>query len=438
MKATFISLGCPKNVVDLETILGRLDGQLEWTKDPRYADVTIINTCAFIDAAKEEAIDIILEIAELKKTNPAALLLVCGCMAQRYKERLAEELPEIDAVFNSVDPEETAREISRYLRLSAKSDAPRKPLTPAHSAYLKIAEGCDNRCRYCAIPLIKGRFRSRNHEEVVAEAHLLAERGVRELILVAQDTTYYGHDRQQDHALSDLLADLNQVPNLAWIRVLYTHPQHWTDRLIEHFAELPRVVKAIDLPIQHINDRVLASMGRHNRRKDLEALLQSLRTRIPGVALRTSLIVGYPGETESEFQELVEFVESFEFDRLGVFTYSHEENTPAYRLEDNIPAAEKTARQEELMLLQAEISEAKNQKLLQKTIPVLIDEWDADRRVSVGRTYRDAPEVDNSVLIPDQLGQGRFYPVLIRSVEMYDLFGIPNGNPIDLPPAGWE
>jgi ribosomal protein S12 methylthiotransferase len=286
--------------------------------------------------------------------------------------------------------------------------------------------------------LIKGRFRSRNHEEVVAEAHLLAERGVRELILVAQDTTYYGHDRQQDHALCDLLTDLNQVPNLAWIRVLYTHPQHWTDRLIEHFAELPRVVKAIDLPIQHINDRVLASMGRHNRRKDLEALLQSLRTRIPGVALRTSLIVGYPGETESEFQGLVEFVESFEFDRLGVFTYSHEENTPAYRLEDNIPAAEKTARQEELMLLQAEISEAKNQKLLQKTIPVLIDEWDADRRVSVGRTYRDAPEVDNSVLIPDQLGQGRFYPVLIRSVEMYDLFGIPNGNPIDLPPAGWE
>ncbi|MBN1540634.1 30S ribosomal protein S12 methylthiotransferase RimO [candidate division KSB1 bacterium] len=437
MKATYISLGCPKNSVDLEIILGHLDGSVEWVDDPQEADATIINTCAFIDSAKEEAIDIILEIAEFKKVNNDHQVLVCGCLPQRYKERLAQEMPEIDMFFETLDPHETAKHLADFLEIKpSRETVHRKQLTPPHTAFLTIAQGCDNRCSYCAIPLIKGHYCSREPKEIMAEARILAERGVRELIVIAQDSTYYGRDKGRKNALRDLLIELNEIRGLDWIRVLYTHPHHWSEELIEAFAELPRVVKAVDLPIQHINDRLLGAMRRKTRRRDIESLLYRLRERVPGIAIRTSLIVGYPGESEKEYQELLDFVAAFEFDRLGVFTYSHEEETPAFHFADDISPQVKLARREELMLLQAEISATDNQKWVNQTVPVLIDEWYPERHLSIGRTYRDAPEIDNSVLISTRLEPGRFYSVFIESADIYDLIGKANGQPIISPAVG--
>ena len=422
MKTAYISLGCPKNVADLECILGSLGPDIEICSSPDKASSVIINTCAFIDDAKQEAIDTILEACLIKNENPDFKIFVTGCMPQRFKEELLQEIPEIDAIFTSTDPFETIDELKKHF--STLSDRNRYSLTPPHYAYLKIAEGCNNRCSYCAIPTFKGDYKSRPKEDILKEAIQLADSGVKELLLVSQDITYYGMDQNKTDALKELLISLESISGIKWVRLLYTHPAHWTDDLIDVVAGSSKIVPYIDLPLQHISDKILTKMGRKVTSQQIRELTTKLRAKIPNLALRTSFIVGFPGETESDFQKLVEFVKTEKFERLGVFTYSQEEGTAAFNWQDNIPENIKISRQKQIMETQAALAELNNQQLIGSTLEILIDQNEKENNISLGRTQWDAPEIDNSVIVNGLLKPGHFYKCKIEDVTPYDLFAV--------------
>ena len=421
MKLGMVSLGCPKNLVDAEVMLGLLQGgNWEFTRDQREAELIIVNTCGFIESAKEEAVNTILEMAELKKTAKCRYLVMTGCLAQRYAEELFTEIPELDGIVGTECYTDIAYALDRMLRgervfyLHPRTDKetgmPRLVTTPGHYAYLKIAEGCDNCCSYCVIPQIRGPYRSRPYEDVLAEAKMLAERGIKELIVVAQDTTRYGEDLYGKLLLPHLLRDLSELPDLQWIRVMYMYPNNFTDELIEAFATLPKVCKYVDIPLQHASDRLLGEMNRHDTKAEVSALLTKLRQRIPGVIIRTTFIVGFPGETEEDFRELCEFVREQKFENAGVFKYSKEEGTVAGNMPNQIAEDVKEARFDELMAIQAKISEHYHRQQEGQVLDVIVEGYDEDEAdLAFGRSYREAPDIDGTIFIEGaknlQIGQ---------------------------------
>mgnify|MGYP006067777629 FL=1 len=438
MKIAIISLGCPKNQVDADVFTHALlkEGH-ETVADPAEADAIIVNTCGFIQSAKEEAIENILLACGYKQTNPELKVIVTGCLAERYKQQIAAEMPEVDAVVgmgsNAALPEILRRVCTpgagRVESYGPKADMPlggaRIISTPGHYAYLKIAEGCNNRCRYCAIPLIRGPLRSRPMESCVAEARWLAEEGVRELIVVAQDPTAYGEDWGRPGAINDLLDALNAIEGLRWIRVLYAYPERITDDFIRAMVRNRKVVPYLDLPIQHCNDRILAAMNRRGSRAELEDVIRRLRAAIPGLTLRTTLIAGFPGETEEEYAELCDFVRTVRFDRLGCFAYSPEENTPAAAMDGQLAEEVRQRRADHIMEIQAEISAAAMAAKVGQTLPCLCDGVDEETGMYLLRSMGDCPEIDGNVLTPADtpLVPGEFYRVTITDSDTYDLYG---------------
>ncbi|MDZ7260677.1 MAG: 30S ribosomal protein S12 methylthiotransferase RimO [candidate division KSB1 bacterium] len=432
MKINLVTLGCPKNLVDSEFLRGALaNGKATFVDDPYQADTIIINTCGFIQSAKEESIEAIFEAVKLKTEGLCRQVLVVGCLVNRYSQELCQEIPEVDGFFENRDVSQLAKRLARALEINDQEPNRRFSLTPPHYAYLKIAEGCDNRCTYCAIPMIRGPYRSRPINDLLREAEMLVARGVREIIVVAQDTTMYGWDLASGPDLVTLLKRLSRLEELRWLRLLYTHPAHYTDELIDLVAENEKICKYLDLPLQHISEPVLKAMGRKVTRDQIENLIAKLRQSIPNLALRTTMMVGFPGETERDFEELLNFVAEARFERLGAFTYSREEGTPASRYPNPISPQEKQRRLETLMELQAEISRQHNQSLLGTTIEVLIDTFDQELNGFTGRTQWDSPEIDNTVLVkssdmPSQMEEvkvGEFCWVTIREASEYDLIG---------------
>lgn len=420
------TLGCSKNLYDSEILMGQLQAhRAELVDDPEDAEVIIINTCGFIQPAKEESIQAILEAEQLKKADPSKKVLVCGCLSQRYARELRRELPLVDAFFGTED----YANILKFLEYDQPS-APdhlyeRRTLsTPGHYAYLKIAEGCNHTCAFCAIPLMRGRHRSRPLPELTEEARLLADRGVKELILISQDTTFYGLDLYREQKLLPLLQELERISGIEWIRLHYLYPTTVPDALIDYLAESEKVVPYLDMPVQHITDRMLAIMKRGGNSRRIRQIFEQARQKIPGVTLRTTLIVGHPGETEADFAALKDFVQEFQFDRLGVFTYSHEENTPAHALEDLDPDI-KEARYAELMEIQQHISWQKNQARVGETLRVLLDEVDWQTMTAVGRTAGDSPEIDNEVIIESvhrPIRVGEFVEASVVDASEYELY----------------
>jgi ribosomal protein S12 methylthiotransferase len=424
LKINIITLGCSKNLVDSEHLAGILKANGHETlfdSTKKKFDVAIINTCGFIGDAKEESIDVILEYIEEKKKGNIGKIIVFGCLVERYKETLEEEFVEVDAFFgvnNYLD-------IATYLNAEIEKDffLQRQPSTPKHFAYLKISEGCDRFCSFCAIPYIRGRHISIPIEELVEEAQCLAKRGVKEIIIIAQDTCNYGKDLYGKVRLVDLLKEIAKIEQIEWIRLQYSYPNDFNDELIEFLATEPKMCKYIDMPLQHINNRLLSSMNRKITGEEIRALINKIREKIPQVCLRTTLIVGYPSESKEEFEELREFVEQTKFDRMGAFTYSAEENTAAFKLEDNISQEEKDERLDALTFLQEGVSLNLNQKKIGKTFKVLIDRKEGE--YYVGRTEFDSPEVDNEVLISieEKIKIGNFYQVKITDAVEFDLYG---------------
>ena len=478
MKIGFVSLGCPKNLVDSEVMLGMAekDGH-EITPDAAQADVLVVNTCAFIDRAKQESIDTILEMAALKGREAGRRLVVTGCLAERYREELKKEIPEIDvvlgtgevaafsaAVSGEVVPSGTANASGRmpvtfYKRDPHKSDpsrqpegpsrpgslpvfgvdlptylydaaTPRKRVTPAHYAYVKIAEGCDYKCAFCIIPKMRGHYRSRSIDSIVQEAKQLAAQGVKELLLISQDSTFYGIDRGERGALPKLLRALNEIAGIEWIRLLYLYPTTITSEVIDAIADLDKVVKYIDLPLQHASDAVLKRMKRPGTRRSYVRLLENIRARIPGVALRTTFIVGFPGETAADFAELEGFIEEVGFDHVGVFTYSHEEGTSAHDLTDDVPAAVKKKRQDRLMARQRDIVTARQQRRMGERTRLVVDGQSPEHELVLqGRLPGQAPEIDPVVYLtecdPSLFPKGAFIDVEIVGSQDYDLVARP-------------
>ena len=484
MKIGFVSLGCPKNLVDSEVMLGMAEQEgHEITADASQADVLVVNTCAFIDRAKQESIDTILEMAELKGREQGRRLIVTGCLAERYREELKREIPEIDVVlgtgevasftaavsgnaiqsghdqssgtkplaFYTRDPGQTAAsrqnsgsrqaeggsrqapvpvfgvDLPTYLYDAA---TPRKRVTPGHYAYVKIAEGCDYKCAFCIIPKMRGHYRSRPIESIVQEAHQLAAQGVKELLLISQDSTFYGIDRGERGALPKLLRQLNAVDGIEWIRLLYLYPTTITAEVIDAIADLDKVVKYIDLPLQHASDAVLKRMKRPGTRKSYVRLLENIRARIPNVALRTTFIVGFPGETAEDFAELEGFIEEIGFDHVGVFTYSHEEGTSAHELKDDVPAATKKKRQERLMARQRAIVTKRQQARLGERARLVVDGQSPEHELVLqGRLSGQAPEIDPVVYLtdcdPSAIARGAFIDVEIVGAQEYDLVARP-------------
>ncbi len=431
-KVSLVSLGCSKNLVDAEEMLGLLeDNGFEIAENEEEADVMIVNTCAFIDSAKQESIDCILELASYKKNNPDRLLVVTGCMSQRYKEELKKEIPEVDIVIGTNEYGKIAEILQNYNSGIYCSDEymetrlRRVVTTPPYMAYLKIAEGCDNHCTYCVIPSIRGKYRSRSMEDIIDEAKKLVADGAKELVVIAQDTTRYGIDRYGEYKLPELLKNLCRIEGVRWIRVHYCYPELITDELIEVFATEEKICNYLDIPIQHCNDEILKLMGRRTNKKEICDLIQKLRERIPGVVLRTSLIAGFPGETEEQFEELRDFVTEAEFDRLGVFAYSQEEGTAAAKLKGQLDEEEKLARQEMLMVDQAAVSEELNQKKIGKTFEVLTEGYDAIVKMYYGRTYGDSEEIDGKVFFTskEKINAGEFVTVQVTDYTEYDLYG---------------
>lgn len=429
-----ISLGCPKNQVDSEIMLGLLSARgYELVEDLSQAEWIIINTCGFIESAKEESIEAILEAAEYKKTGSCEKLAVTGCLSQRYQKEILQELPEIDVVTGTADYhkivtllEEDIREQFGDIHCSPDySTLPRVNSMPFYTAYLKIADGCDNHCTYCVIPSIRGKYRSRSIEELMAEAEELVKSGVRELILVAQDTTAYGKDLYGAPKLAELMEQLCSIPDLHWLRFHYGYPEGITDELLQVISRNPKICQYFDLPIQHCNDKVLKQMGRRCTKAELNTLFEKIRTLMPHAALRTSVIVGFPGETEAEYEELCEFTESIGFDRMGVFCYSAEEGTPAAKLPEQIDEDVKEQRRDNLMLCQSRISEANNQKKLGMQLEVLVEGFDEERCLYFGRTTADSVEIDGCVYFGsmEELSPGAFVTVEIEDTDEYDLYG---------------
>lgn len=424
MNINIVTLGCSKNTVDSEFLAGHLRDKghnVDFEANKIRHDVVIINTCGFIHDAKEESIETILQYCAYKKIGRIEKLIVCGCLSQRYKDDLAKEIKEVDKFYGVFEWEE----ILEYLhsKPQGKYYRNRNISTPKHYAYLKISEGCDRNCSYCSIPLIRGKNISREIEDLVQEAKLLVEDGVKELIIIGQDTTYYGLDNYKKRRLYDLLVELVKIEDLKWIRLQYAYPHQFPMEVIELMAKEEKICKYIDLPLQHISTSILSSMNRNIDKEGTIKLVNDIRAIIPDIAFRTTFIVGYPNEGEEEFEELKEFVTNSRFDRMGAFTYSEEEGTPAYELEDIIPQETKIERLDEILYIQQNISLEINQEKIGKTYEVVIDRRDQD--FWVGRTQYDSPEVDNEVLIPDtyKLEIGKFYNIRIVDAVEFDLIG---------------
>ncbi len=437
MKLLFISLGCDKNLVDTEFMLGMLRAEnMELTDDEFAADVIIINTCCFINDAKEESINTILEMAEHKRDAALRALIVTGCLAQRYKEEIKREIPEVDAILGTNSCEDIVRAVhatlggtfyENYRGLEGLPTArtKRTVTTGGHFAHLKIAEGCDKRCTYCIIPSIRGNYRSVPMEELAEQARELVADGAKELILVAQETTLYGVDLYGKKSLHLLLDELNKIPGLFWIRILYCYPEEIYDELIDAMLRNEKVCHYLDIPVQHADDTMLKRMGRRTTNADLVRIITTLRERIPDIALRTTLICGFPGETEEMHEELMQFVNDMEFDRLGAFTYSPEEGTPAAEFPDQIDEETKARRQADVMELQEEIIFDRNETLKGREFFVFIEGKVADENAYIGRTYRDAPEVDGYIFIntDEELMTGDIAKVRVTGAYEYDLIG---------------
>jgi ribosomal protein S12 methylthiotransferase len=437
MKILFVSLGCDKNLVDSEMMLGMLaEKGYSFTDDEAEADIVVVNTCCFIGDAKEESINTLLQMGELKDAGQIQVLIAAGCLAQRYREEIQKEIPQVDAILGTTAIDEivdaleevlAGRAANHYRSIDAApvTDKKRVVTTGGHFAYLKIAEGCDKHCTYCIIPKVRGKFRSVPLENLVAEARTLAESGVKELILVAQETTLYGVDLYGRKSLPKLLHELAQIPGICWIRILYCYPEEITDELIDTIAAEPKVCHYLDIPIQHASDSVLKRMGRLTDEQELRDIIGRLRERIPDICLRTTLISGFPGETQEDFEELYRFVNEMEFDRLGVFPYSQEEDTPAAGMEEQIPDEVKNARRDELMELQQAIAFEKAESLVGQVLTVMIEGKVADEDTYVARTYRDAPNVDGYLFLNTtaNLMTGDFAKVLVTDSNEYDLIG---------------
>ncbi len=437
MKVLFISLGCDKNLADSEEMLGLLTGKgHEIVDSEEEAEVIVINTCCFIHDAKEESIENILEMAEYKKAGTCKVLIVTGCMAQRYKEEIIEEIPEVDAVLGTtsymdilkaIDEACEGRHFQEFRDINElPEDSGRRVLTTGgHYGYLKIAEGCDKHCTYCIIPSLRGRFRSVPQERLIAQAEHMAEQGVKELILVAQETTMYGTDLYGKKTLHLLMKELCKIKGIRWIRVLYCYPEEIYDELIQVMKDEKKICHYLDLPIQHASDRILKRMGRRTTRAQLTATIEKLRKEIPDIVLRTTLITGFPGETEEDHQELMEFVDEMEFDRLGAFTYSPEEGTPAETMEDQIPEEIKEERRDEIMELQQEISLEKGNDRIGQELLVMIEGKVSGESAYIARTYGDAPKVDGYIFVQtgELLMTGDFAKVRVTGALEYDLIG---------------
>ena len=437
MKILFISLGCDKNLVDSEVMLKLLEKKgYQFTDDETEADIIIINTCCFIGDAKEESVNTILEMAEYRKSGSCKALIVTGCLAQRYQKEILDEIEEVDAVLGTATYDAIAETVEKALegrkelrfedidRLVPEQGG-RVLTTGGHYAYLKIAEGCDKHCTYCIIPRLRGHFRSVPEERLLAEAEELAEQGVKELILVAQETTVYGVDLYGEKRLPQLLKKLAGIPGIRWIRVQYCYPEEITEELIQIIKEEPKICHYLDLPIQHASDRILKRMGRRTTQADLRRIIGRLREAIPDICLRTTLISGFPGETEEDHEELMRFVDDCEFDRLGVFAYSAEEDTPAAAMPDQIPEKVKEDRRAEIMELQQEIAFEKAEGMTGRELTVMIEGKVADENVYVGRTYMDAPGVDGYLFLntDETLMSGDFARVRVTGAAEYDLIG---------------
>ncbi len=433
-----VSLGCSKNLVDAEEMLGIINKNgFEFVEDESDADAIIVNTCAFIDDAKKESIDCILEMAEYKKQDKNKALVVTGCLAQRYKEEILSEMPEVDAVVGTNDFYDISKILDEIFEKKEKKvycsdnickvpeNIERVLTTPSYTAFLKIAEGCDNHCTYCVIPSIRGSYRSRTLESIVAEAKKLAEGGVRELIVIAQDTTRYGMDIYERQELPRLLKELCKIDGIKWVRLHYCYPELVTDEIIETIRSEEKICNYMDIPIQHCNNEILKKMGRRTSKEEIISLINKLREKIPDIVIRTSLIAGFPQETEAQAEELRDFVSEMNFDRLGIFAYSREENTPAARLDGQIDEEEKLCRRDVIMVEQAAVSEELNNKKIGKTYEVLVEGYDSIIKLYYGRSYMDSAEVDGKVFFKssEKINEGDFVNVLIDDAMEYDLYG---------------
>ena len=437
MNILFISLGCDKNLVDSEVMLGLLDKKgYQIVDSEEDADIIVVNTCCFIHDAKEESIQTILEMAEYKKEGKLKALIVTGCLAQRYQQEIIDEIPEVDAVLGTTSYDHIVEAVEEALAgnghvvledVDALPDVKEKRLvtTGGHYAYMKIAEGCDKHCTYCIIPKLRGNYRSVPMEKLLAEAKDLADQGVKELILVAQETTVYGKDLYREKSLHKLLRELCKISGIQWIRILYCYPEEIYDELIQTIKEEKKVCHYLDLPIQHASDAVLKRMGRRTSKAQLVEIIEKLRKEIPDISLRTTLITGFPGETQEQHEELKDFVDEMEFDRLGVFTYSPEEDTPAATMTEQIPEEVKEDRQAELMELQQEIAFDLAEDMVGREVLVMIEGKVADENAYVGRTYKDAPNVDGLIFIntDEELMSGDFARVRVTGALEYDLIG---------------
>ena len=446
MKVMFVSLGCDKNTTDTEAMLGLFYGWgYDFTDDENEAEIIIVNTCCFINDAKQESVDTLLEMAQLKESGKLKILIACGCLAQRYKDEIIDEIPEVDAVVgtssydriaNITDELRRRKKNGSNERISCFDNLDRLPVvkdkrvitTGGSYEYLKIAEGCDKCCTYCIIPKVRGPYRSVPMEELISQAEWLASQGIKELILVAQETGIYGIDIYGEKSLHRLLHKLCEIDGLEWIRILYCYPEEIDDNLIEAIKNEPKVCNYLDIPIQHADDDILKRMGRRTNRQDLIDIINKLRAQIPDICLRTTLITGFPGETKVQHEELLDFIDEVSFDRLGVFTYSAEEDTPASSFDGQIDEGVKEQRRSEIMELQQEISADCSAQFVGKTLKVMIEGKLTDENVYVGRTYRDAPDVDGYVFVntDDQLMTGDFISVRITGSDEYDLMGEPD------------
>lgn len=437
MKILFVSLGCDKNLTDSEVMLGMLaEKGYDFTDDEAEAEAAVVNTCCFIGDAKEESINTLLQLSERKEKGQLKVLIAAGCLAQRYREEIQKEIPQVDAILGTTAIDEIVAAVEAALAGQAVNyyksiDAPpltgrkRVVTTGGHFAYLKIAEGCDKHCTYCIIPKVRGKFRSVPMESLLEEARVLAGSGVKELILVAQETTLYGVDLYGEKRLPQLLRELDRIPELRWIRILYCYPEEITDELIEAVATLPKVCHYLDIPIQHASDNVLKRMGRRTNEQSLKEIIGRLREKIPDICLRTTLISGFPGETQEDFEELYRFVNEMEFDRLGVFPYSREEDTPAADMGEQVAEEVKLFRRDELMELQQAIAFEKAKGLVGEVLTVMIEGRVADEDTYVARTYRDAPDVDGYLFLNTtaDLMTGDFVRALVTDSNEYDLMG---------------
>lgn len=445
IKISFISLGCDKNLVDSEIMLGLIDeGGYIITSDDNKADIIIINSCGFISDAIEETIENILKTADYKREGNCKAIIVTGCMAQRYKKQIFESLPEVDAVVGTGDFESIGEVIKDVLKgkkvemitdnnkiLNEENNLKRMISTVGYFEYIKIAEGCDNHCTYCTIPSIRGKYRSRKIENIIEEAKILAQKGTKEIVLVAQDTSLYGTDIYGEKKLSELIRKLSEIEDIEWIRILYCYPENIDDSLIEEIASNPKVCHYLDMPIQHCSDNILKLMGRKSTKEKITTTIKKLREKITDICLRTTLIVGFPNESNEEFEELKNFIKEIKFDKLGVFSYSREEDTPAYKLPNQISEELKIKRKDEIMKLQENISFEKGKTFIGKTLKVIVEGKISDENVYCGRSYRDCYEIDGFVFFEynKELISGDFVNVKINKSTNYDLIGVVENEP---------